>query len=64
MLLDNGSPYRSKLWPWACEALGLTAKRTRPNTPRTNGIAERFIKTLVPEWASGLSFQTAEQQNR
>jgi transposase InsO family protein len=48
---DNGSAYRSKPWRHACEALGLPAKRTRPYTPRTNGKAERFIKTLVHEWA-------------
>lgn len=26
-------------------------KRTRPYTPRTNGKAERFIQTLLREWA-------------
>jgi transposase InsO family protein len=25
--------------------------RTRPYTPRTNGKAERFIQTLLREWA-------------
>ncbi len=37
MLSDNGSAYRSKCWRQACEALGLTAKRTNPYTQRTNG---------------------------
>jgi transposase InsO family protein len=64
VLSDNGSAYRSKPWRLACEALGLSAKRTRPYTPRTNGKAERFIKTLVHEWAYGLSFQSSEERNR
>jgi transposase InsO family protein len=64
VLSDNGSAYRSKPWRQACEALGLSAKRTRPYTPRTKGKAERFIKTLVNEWAYGLSFQSSEERNR
>ena len=43
VLLENGSSYRFKPWRQACEALGLSAKRTRPYTPRTNGKAELFI---------------------
>jgi len=63
-LSDNRSTYRSKPWRQACQALGLTAKRTTPYTPRTNGKAKRFIKTLVHEWAYGLSFQSSEERNR
>jgi transposase InsO family protein len=63
-LSDNGSAYRCKPCLQACGALGLTAKRTRPHTPRTNGKAKRFIKTLVNEWAYGLSFQSSEKRNR
>jgi transposase InsO family protein len=40
--------------PWEAKSLpshGLKAKKTRPYTPRTNGKAERFIKTLLEEWA-------------
>jgi transposase InsO family protein len=61
---DNGNAYRSKPWRQACEALGLNAKRTRPYTRRTNGKAERFMKTLVNEWAYGMSFQSSEERNR
>jgi transposase InsO family protein len=57
-LSDNSSAYRSKPWREACSALGLTPKRTRPYTPRTNGKAERFIKTLLTEWAYSMAFQT------
>jgi transposase InsO family protein len=63
VLSDNGSAYRSRPWRQTCEALGLTPKRTRPYTPRTNGKAERFIKTLQAEWAYGMAFQTSEERN-
>jgi len=63
VLSDNGSAYRSALCRQPCEALGLTPKRTRPYTPRTNGKAERFIKTLQAEWAYGMAFQTSEERN-
>lgn len=35
----------------AAHALGITPSRTRPHRPRTNGKAERFIRTLLAEWA-------------
>ncbi|QNI64110.1 DDE-type integrase/transposase/recombinase [Synechococcus sp. A15-44] len=59
VLSDNGSAFRSKPWREACIALSLTPKRTRPYTPRTNGKAERFIKTLLAEWAYSMPFQTS-----
>jgi len=52
LLSDNGSAYRSKPWRHACEAVGLTPKRTRHYTPHTNA-KDEFIKTLVSEWAYG-----------
>ena len=56
VLSVNGSAYRSKPWREAYSALGLTPKHTRPYTPRTNGKAERFIKTLLAEWAYSMAF--------
>ena len=64
VLSDNGSAYRSKPWREACIALSLTPKRTRPYTPRTNGKAERFIKTLLAEWAYSMPFQTSGERNQ
>ena len=61
---DNGSAYRSKPWREACIAMSLPPKRTRPCTPRTNGKAERFIKTLLAEWAYSMPFQTSGERNR
>ena len=50
------SAYRSKPWREACSALGLIPKSTRPYSPQTNGKAERFIKTLLAEWAYSIAF--------
>jgi len=51
VLTDNGSAYVSQVHAAACRELGLRHLRTRPYRPRTNGKAERFIRTLLTEWA-------------
>lgn len=51
VLSDNGSAYRSYAWRDACTDLGITAKRTRPYRPQTNGKIERFHRTLNDGWA-------------
>ena len=44
-MTDNGPAYRSTAHALACRALGIRHIRTRPYRPRTNGKAERFIRT-------------------
>jgi transposase InsO family protein len=56
VMTDNGSAYRSNLHAQACRQLGLKHLRTQPYRPRTNGKAERFIQTLLREWAYPLLF--------
>lgn len=51
VMTDNGSGYVSRWFAAACGKLRLRHLRTRPYTPRTNGKAERFIQTLLREWA-------------
>jgi transposase InsO family protein len=51
VLSDNGGAYRSYLWRDTCAELGITAKRTRPYRPQTNGKIERFHRTLAEGWA-------------
>lgn len=48
---DNGSAYRPRAWRDACADLAITAKRTRPYRPQTNGKIERFHRTLADGWA-------------
>ena len=51
VLSDNGSAYKSHLWADTCADLGITAKKTRPYRPQTNGKIERFHRTLAEGWA-------------
>ena len=51
VLSDNGGCYRSRLFAAAAERLGVGLRKTRPYRPQTNGKAERFIRTLLAEWA-------------
>ena len=51
VLSDNGSCYKSYLWRDTCADLGITAKKTRPYRPQTNGKIERFHRTLAEGWA-------------
>ncbi len=51
VMSDNGSGYISTAHAIACRTLGIRHTRIRPYRPRTNGKAERFIKTLLEEWA-------------
>jgi transposase InsO family protein len=64
VMTDNGSAYRARSWKAACARLGLRHLRTRPYTPRTNGKAERFIQTLLREWAYGKAYATAARRRR
>ncbi len=63
ILSDNGPAYRSGDWRKACRVLDLRPIRTKPYTPQTNGKAERFIKTLLAEWAYVIADQTSEERN-
>jgi len=62
VLTDNGSAYRSHLHRQTCATLGIRHTRTRAYRPRTNGKAERFIKTLTERWAYGQSYATSAER--
>ncbi len=62
VLTDNGACYRSTLHALACRALRLKHLRTRPYRPRTNGKAERFIRTLIAGWNDGAIYGTSAQR--
>jgi transposase InsO family protein len=64
VLTDNGSAYLSRAWRAACARLSLAHKRTRPYRPRTNGKAERFIQTLLREWAYRRAYATSARRRR
>lgn len=62
VMTDNGSAYRSHAFSSRCAQLGVRQLRTRPYTPRTNGKAERFIQTLVRQWAYGRVYPSSAQR--
>jgi transposase InsO family protein/transposase len=62
VMSDNGACYRSNIHAFACRAMGLRHLRTRPYRPRTNGKAERFIRTLLTGWAYGPIYGTSHER--
>jgi len=64
VMTDNGHAYRSHDWRHACGQLDIEHIRTRPYTPRTNGKAERLIKTILGEWAYRYSYPTSAHRTR
>ena len=63
VMTDNGSAYRSGRFAKALRMLAIRHIFTRPYTPKTNGKAERFIQTLLREWAYGLSHPSSTARN-
>ncbi len=64
VMTDNGPCYRAVVHALSCRALGIRHLRTRPYRPRTNGKAERFIRTMLGGWAYGAIYQTSAQRSR
>jgi transposase InsO family protein len=63
VLTDNGNAYRSRDFRAACAVRGIAPRRTRPYRPQTNGKAERFIRTLLGEWAYAQPFATTLERS-
>jgi transposase InsO family protein len=51
LLTDNGGCYTGRAVQHVVASAGVRHRRTRPYRPQTNGKAERFIRTLLHEWA-------------
>ena len=64
IMTDNGSAYRSKKFAKLLRRLKIRHLRTRPYTPRTNGKAERFIQTLLREWAYAYTYPNSDARTR
>ena len=64
VMTDNGSAFLSRQFRERCGTLGIRHLRTRPYTPRTNGKAERFIQTLLREWAYRFSYSSSAERKR
>jgi transposase InsO family protein len=62
IMTDNGACYRSRRFAATCQRLRVRHLFTRPYTPRTNGKAERFIKTALGEWAYARLYRNSEER--
>ena len=64
IMTDNGSAYCSKAYADRLAQLGIRHRRTRVRRPQTNGKAERFIGTLLTEWAYARPYRTNRDRLR
>jgi transposase InsO family protein len=62
LMTGNGSPYVSVAHALACKALGIKHLCTRPYRPQTNGKAERFIRTMLREWAYAAVYGSSSER--
>ena len=62
VMTDNGPAYVSIAHAVACRALKIRHIRTRPFRPRTNGKAERFIRTMLGGWAYGAIYRDSRER--
>jgi transposase InsO family protein len=62
VLTDNAWAYTSPTYARAVGSIAARHKRTRPYRPQTNGKAERFIKTMLAEWAYGRLYRTNQER--
>jgi transposase InsO family protein len=64
VLTDNAKAYHSRAWIDAAHRLAVARRYTRVYRPRTNGKAERFIQTLLTEWAYARSYPSSSARAR
>jgi transposase InsO family protein len=64
VLSDNAKAYHSRAWIEAAGRLEIERRYTRSYRPRTNGKAERFIQTLLTEWAYVRSYRSSAARAR
>lgn len=62
VMTDNGKVFLSRLFADELAALGARHLRTPIYTPRVNGKAERFIRTMLGECAYGMAFENSVQR--
>jgi transposase InsO family protein len=64
VMTDNGSAYIGHAHQAVCSELELKHLRTRPYRPRTNGKAERLIRTILTGWAYGAIYRDSDERQR
>jgi transposase InsO family protein len=64
VITDNGSAYKSHWFNDVCRAAGIRHLFIRPHRPQTNGKVERFIQTLLREWAYRFAYESSAERKR
>jgi len=62
LLSDNGGNYRARAVADVLRRWRIRHQWTRPYRPQTNGKAERFIRTLLHEWAYAEPFPSSARR--
>ena len=60
-MTGNGAAYRATIRA-RLQGTRVSAPRTCPYRPRTNGKAERFIRTLLGGWAYGAIYRNSDER--
>lgn len=64
LLTDNGKVFKSDLFNEVLHRASMRHGFTRSYRPRTNGKAERFIQTILREWAYRRSYSSSAKRRR
>ena len=64
VLTDNGGAYCGRAFAAVARRQGVRLVRTKPYHPQTNGKAERFIQTLMREWAYAVPYASSWRRTR
>jgi transposase InsO family protein len=62
LLTDNAMAYRSHAVAAVAQRWMIRQRFTRPYRPQTNGKAERFIQTLLREWAYRVPYRSSARR--
>jgi transposase InsO family protein len=62
LMTDNAKAYGGHVFQAACQRYRIAHTRTRPYRPCTNGKAERFIQTLLREWAYVRAYSSSRRR--
>jgi transposase InsO family protein len=62
LLTDNAMAYRAGVVAAVCQRWAVRHRFTRPYRPQTNGKAERFIQTLLREWAYRTPYRSSARR--
>jgi transposase InsO family protein len=62
LLTDNAMAYRAGGVAAVCQRWTVRHRFTRPYRPQTNGKAERFIQTLLREWAYRVPYRSSARR--